>query len=148
MNVPLFVDRTIWFVVLVRFILEAEIVPALKLPLASRRTMVENVFALVAALAKTVAASTFAAVCPPTLDVLVEVVALPLKLAVIVPAVKLPLASLATIASTVFALVAVVAELATFPAVDMVCKQESGMVSDAISDPTTKELDKTPEAFE
>ena len=43
--------------------------------------------------------------------------ALPLNVAVIVPALKLPLASRATIAETVFALVAVVAELLTLPAV-------------------------------
>ena len=48
------------------------------------------------------------------------VVALPLKAAVMVPAEKLPLAALATMALAVSALVAVVAELATFPDVDIV----------------------------
>ena len=52
--------------------------------------------------------------------ILVALVANPVKLAVIVPAVKLPLASRATMADAVFASVAVVAELLTFPAVEMV----------------------------
>jgi hypothetical protein len=46
--------------------------------------------------------------------------------AVIVPAEKLPLASRATIALAVLVLVAVVALLATFPAVEMVASEESG----------------------
>ena len=48
------------------------------------------------------------------------VVALPPSVAVIVPAEKFPLASLATVALAALALVAVVAELATFPDVDIV----------------------------
>ena len=48
------------------------------------------------------------------------VVALPLSAAVIMPAEKLPLASLARMALAAFAFVAVVAELATFPDVDIV----------------------------
>lgn len=50
----------------------------------------------------------------------VAVLALPLRAAVIVPALKLPDASLATIALAVFAFVAVVALFATLPAVEMV----------------------------
>ena len=53
----------------------------------------------------------------------------PEKVAVIVPALKLPLASLATIASAVFELVAVVALLETFPAVLMV----ANFVSDILA---------------
>ena len=107
----------------------AVIVPALKLPEASRATMVEPVFAFVAFdatvnvelpdwLAVKVAEPdrpvpetaidnvpllTFAAV--------VAVVALPLSAAVMVPALKLPDASRATIAEAVLAAVAVVAAL-------------------------------------
>ena len=47
-------------------------------------------------------------------------VALPLSAALTVPAEKLPLAALATTAPAVLALVAVVAELDTFPDVDIV----------------------------
>src|SRR5204863_190066 len=113
------------------------IAPAEKLPDALRLTIAFAVLALVAALARTVAAATFAALCPPIklttvapcvpvtspdndpekLVAVVAVVALPVKFAVIVPAEKLPDASRATIALAVFALIAVVAELATFPAV-------------------------------
>ena len=53
---------------------------------------------------------------PVTLPVRLPVT-LPVKFAVIVPAVKLPLASRATIALAVLALAAVVAELLTLPAV-------------------------------
>ena len=55
----------------------------------------------------------------------------PLNEPVIVPAVKLPEASLATIADAVFALVAVVAELLTFKAVAMVSSFVSAMAADA-----------------
>src|SRR4029434_977283 len=116
------------------------IAPAEKLPDASRFTIALAVFALVAALASTVAAATLAAVCPPTklttvapcvpvpspindplkLVAVVAVVALPLKFAVIVPAAKLPDPSRKTMVFAVFALVAVVAEFATLPAVLMV----------------------------
>lgn len=53
----------------------------------------------------------------PIFDALVAV---PVRLAVIVPAEKLPEASRATIADAVFALAAVVAEFETLPAVEMV----------------------------
>ena len=53
-------------------------------------------------------------------NVAAEPEALPVKAAVIVPAVKFPLASRATIALAVFADVAVVAELLTFDAVEIV----------------------------
>ena len=52
-------------------------------------------------------------------------VAVPDNVPVMVPAVKFPLASLATIALAVFALVAVVAELLIFPAVAIVDKSAS-----------------------
>ena len=55
---------------------------------------------------------------PPLM--LVALLAKPVKLAVIVPAVKFPLASRATIAEAVFASVAVVAELLTLPGVAIV----------------------------
>jgi hypothetical protein len=55
----------------------------------------------------------------------VAVLAFPLKEAVIVPALKFPDASLATIALAVLALVAVVALLDTFPAVAIVAKYVS-----------------------
>jgi hypothetical protein len=55
-----------------------------------------------------------------TLAAVVAVVAFPDKDAVIVPAEKLPEASRATMADAVFALVAVVAELETLPAVEIV----------------------------
>ena len=57
----------------------------------------------------------FLAVCK-----VLAVLALPLNAAVMVPAEKFPLASLATMALAVLALVAVVAELDTFPDVDIV----------------------------
>jgi hypothetical protein len=107
----------------------AVIVPAVKFPEASRATMVEAVFALVALdVTVNVAAVDWLAVkvCDPdkpvpdtaivnvpllTLAAVVAVVAFPLNAAVIVPAVKLPEASRATMAEAVFALVAVVAAL-------------------------------------
>ena len=107
----------------------AVIVPALKLPEASRATMVEAVFALVAFdatvnvelpdwLAVNVAepdrpVPETAIVNVPllTFAAVVAVLALPLSAAVMVPAEKLPEASRATMAEAVFALVAVVAEL-------------------------------------
>jgi hypothetical protein len=58
----------------------------------------------------------------------VAVDAFPLKLAVIVPAEKLPLASRATIALAVLELVAVVAELDTLPAVEIVSNFVSGIL--------------------
>ena len=61
------------------------------------------------------------------LPALVAVDALPDNAAVIVPAVKLPLASLATIALAVFKFVAVVAELETLPAVEIVDSFESAI---------------------
>ena len=140
--------------------------PAAKLPDASRLTIVLAVFRLVAALANTVAAATFAADCPPTklttvapcvpvtspsnepekLVAVVAVVALPLKLAVIVEAEKFPDASRATIALTVFALVAVVAEFATLPAVLIVFNLVSTIAAaGSTSAFTIIELDNNPE---
>ena len=52
------------------------------------------------------------------------------NVAVIFPALKSPLASLNTIVETVFALVAVVAELLTLPVVEMVASFESAMAAD------------------
>jgi hypothetical protein len=66
----------------------------------------------------------FLAVCS-----VVAVVAFPLNAAVIVPAVKLPLASLATIALAVFAFVAVVAVLDTLPVVDIVASFVSAIAA-------------------
>src|SRR5438045_5623797 len=123
---------------------------AAKLPVLSRFTIVFAVLRFVAALASTVAAATFAAVCPPTLlttvalcvpvtspdndpeklVAVVAVVALPLKFAVIVPAEKLPDASRATIAFAVLVFVAVVAELATLPAVEIVASLVSTIAAD------------------
>jgi hypothetical protein len=65
-------------------------------------------------------------------NVAAEPDALPVKAAVIVPAVKFPLASRATIALAVFALVAVVAELLTFDAVEIVASLVSTMPADAL----------------
>ncbi len=56
----------------------------------------------------------------------------PVKLAVIVPAVKFPLASRATMADAVFASVAVVAELLTFPVVAIVASLVSTMAAVAL----------------
>ncbi|NBW22549.1 MAG: hypothetical protein EBR82_82845, partial [Caulobacteraceae bacterium] len=52
--------------------------------------------------------------------------AAPFKVAVIIPAVKFPLASLATIAFAVLDAVAVVAEFSTFPEDEIVAKYVSG----------------------
>jgi hypothetical protein len=118
----------------------AVIVPAEKLPEPSRATMVFTVSRFVAALAAMVARATLAALCPPTvltivliwppvtlpvndpekLVAVVAVVALPLNVAVIVPAAKLPELSRATMVAPprLLRLVAVVAEFATkLPAV-------------------------------
>lgn len=123
--------RAVWRVVAVVALPlnAAVIVPALKLPEASRATMVEAVFALVAFdatvnvelpdwLAVNVAepdrpVPETAIVNVPllTFAAVVAVVALPLSAAVMVPAEKLPEASRATMAEAVFALVAVVAAL-------------------------------------
>lgn len=107
----------------------AVIVPALKLPEASRATIVEAVFAFVALdVTVKVAAEDWLAVkvCDPdkpvpdtfmvsvpllTFAAVVAVLAFPFRLAVIVPAEKLPDPSRATMADAVFALVAVVAAL-------------------------------------
>jgi hypothetical protein len=110
----------------------AVMVPAAKLPEPSLFTIVETVLVLVAALARTVAEATLEAVCPPTeaTDVadcvpvtspdklpvkfveVVEVVAFPDKLAVMVPAAKLPEASLLTIVDAVLVAVAAFAAVA------------------------------------
>ncbi len=63
---------------------------------------------------------------------LLALLASPVKFAVIVPAVKSPFASRATMADAVLALVAVVAELLTFPEVAMVANLESAMAADAL----------------
>jgi|SRR5579872_2884447 len=74
--------------------------------------------------------------------------AAPVKLAVIVPAEKLPDASRATIAFAVFALVAVVAEFATLPAVLIVASLLSVIAADdEISAFTINELDNNPDAL-
>jgi hypothetical protein len=67
-----------------------------------------------------------------TVPAVVAVEALPERAAVIVPAEKFPLASLATIADAVFALVAVVAELDTFPAVEMVASLVSAIAAEEL----------------
>jgi len=73
--------------------------------------------------------------------------AAPVKLAVIVPAEKLPELSRATIAFAVLALVAVVAELATFPAVEIVANLVSTIPADGLTSAfTINELDKLPDA--
>jgi len=144
------------------------IAPAENPPDAVRLTIVLAVLALVAALASTVAAATFAADCPPTklttvalcvpvtspanepekLVAVVAVVALPLKLAVIVPAEKFPEESRATIAFAVLALVAVVAELATLPTVEIVANLVSTIAAaGSTSAFTIKELDNNPDAL-
>jgi hypothetical protein len=61
------------------------------------------------------------------LESLVAVEALPVRAAVIVPALKLPEPSRATMALTVLALTAVVALLLTFPAVEIVASLVSTM---------------------
>lgn len=63
---------------------------------------------------------------------LLALLAKPVKLAVIVPAVKFPLASRATMAEAVLASVAVVAELLTFPAVEIVANLVSAMPAEAL----------------
>jgi len=71
--------------------------------------------------------------------------AAPVKLAIIVPALKFPDASRATIAFAVLTLVAVVAELATLPAVEIVANLVSTIPADAdTSALTTRELDNNP----
>ena len=63
------------------------------------------------------------------LDVAVILDAVPDNVPVMVPALKLPLASLATIALAVFASVAVVALLDTLPAVDIVANLLSAIAA-------------------
>ena len=103
----------------------AVMVPAEKLPDPSRFTMVFMVFEEVAALAATVAEATLAAVCPPTKETTVTVcvpvtspdrlpeklVALPERVAVMVPAEKLPDASLLTMVDAVLVEVAALAAM-------------------------------------
>jgi hypothetical protein len=67
----------------------------------------------------------------------VAVLAFPLKAAVTVPAVKFPLASRATIALAVFADVAVVAELLTLDAVEIVASLVSTMPAAALMSAST-----------
>ena len=64
--------------------------------------------------------------------ILLAVLARPVTLAVMVPAVKFPLASRATIVEAVLASVAVVAELLTFPAVAMVASLVSTIAADEL----------------
>jgi len=141
--------------------------PAAKLPLASRFTIVLAVLRFVAAFARTVAAATFAAVCPPTvlttvapcvpvtsplndpekLVAVVAVVAFPDKFAVMVPAAKLPELSRSTIVLGVLVLVAVVAEFATLPAVEIVANLVSTIAAaGSMSALTINELDNNPVA--
>ncbi len=68
---------------------------------------------------------------PPPL-MLLALLARPVTLAVIVPAVKFPLASRATMAEAVLAFVAVVAELLTFPAVAIVASLVSTIAADVL----------------
>ena len=113
----------------------AVMVPALKLPPASRMTSVETVLALVAALARFAPAATLAAVTAPTVattvalwepvmspvkvpvnapaDVAVAAlpVMLPTRFAVIVPAEKLPVASRLTRVAAVAALTPALAKI-------------------------------------
>ena len=80
----------------------------------------------------------------PVFNTLLE--ADPVKLAVMVPALKLPEASRATIALAVLASVAVVAELATLPAVLIVANLLSVIPApEAISALTMRDVDTTPE---
>jgi hypothetical protein len=80
-------------------------------------------------------------VCPviPLAATFVAVVAFPLSAAVIVPALKFPEASLVTIAFAVLVLLAVVAELLTFPDVDMVESFVSAIEPDSIAFVTVPE---------
>ena len=78
--------------------------PAEKLPLTSRLTMVLAVLALVAALAALAPAATFAAVCPPTLETTVmpcvpvtSPLRLPEKLFAVVAVAALPLMLMAAV---------------------------------------------------
>jgi hypothetical protein len=107
----------------------AVIVPAMKLPDASRRTIAFGVLLFVAPLAALTPAATFAAVTPPTdvtvvapwvpamspekvpvkLVALLAVVALPSRVAVMIPALKLPDPSRRTNLPGVFASVAALA---------------------------------------
>jgi len=75
-------------------------------------------------------------------------VTVPVKFAVTVPAEKFPDPLRRTMVLAVFAAVAVVAELLTFPAVEMVANLVSTMAADALtSASTSKELDNTPDEF-
>jgi hypothetical protein len=81
---------------------------------------------------------------PVKLAFVVTVDALPVKEAVIVPALKFPDASRATIALAVFADVAVVAELLTFDAVEIVASLVSTIPAEALM----SSLTITPEAID
>src|SRR4029078_2425291 len=74
---------------------------------------------------------------PEKLVAVVALVALPARLAVIVPAEKLPEASRETMVFGVLALVAVVAELATLPAVAMVPHLVSAIAAVALTSALT-----------
>src|SRR5437868_2458017 len=119
----------------------AVIVPALKLPESSRLTMVFGMLLLVASCAATAPEAMVAADCPPTelttvafcvpvtspasdpvkliaeeIDPVMLPVTLPIRFAVIVPALKFPAEFRATIVEEVLELVADVAEFAILPA--------------------------------
>ena len=70
----------------------------------------------------------------------------PVTVAVIVPALKFPLASLLTIVEGLFKLVAVVAELETRPAVESVTSLLFAIVPTVISASTISEVDNNPAA--
>ena len=72
-------------------------------------------------------------------------VTLPTKAAVIVPAVKLPEISRATIALAVFAAVAVVAEFNTLPAVEIVASLSLAIVPTVISSLIINDVERVPE---
>ena len=86
--------------------------------------------AIVRPVARAVAVAAFPVVEPD--DPLTLPVTLPVSAAEIVPALKLPDASRATIADAVFALVAVVAELLTLDAVEIVASFVSTIAADAL----------------
>jgi hypothetical protein len=88
------------------------------------------VIAIVRPVARAVAVAALPVVLPD--DPLTLPVTLPVSAAEIVPALKLPDASRATIADAVFALAAVVAELLTFDAVEIVASFVSTMAALAL----------------
>ncbi len=126
------------------------IAPAEKPPDAVRLTIAFAVLALTA-LVTTVAPCgpvTSPDNDPEKFTAVVAVVALPFKAAVIVPAEKFPAPSRNTIVFDVFVGVAVVAELATFPAVEIVASLVTTIAAPgATSAFTINELDNNPDAL-